>query len=105
MKLMTKALENKFKKVGNQENEKNPLVIAKFFNPAGGATWYATEWDPETNHMFGFVAGLTPGGDEWGYTDMTELAQVRGDGFHLGIERDLHFDPKPADQIAAITLY
>jgi hypothetical protein len=102
MKLMTKALEKQFAKTGNQEHEKNPLVIAKFFLPAGGATWYATEWDPETNHIFGFVTGLDH--DEWGYTDLTELAQVRGP-FGLGIERDLYFDPKPADQIPAIKLY
>ena len=104
MKLMTKELEKKFAKTGNQEDEKNPLVIAKFFLPTGAATWYATEWNPETNQCFGFVTGLVPGGDEWGYTDMTELAQVRGP-FGLGIERDIHFNPTPADQIPAIKLY
>ena len=104
MKLMTKELEKKFAKTGKQEGEKNPLVIAKFFNPTGAATWYGTEWDPETNHMYGFVTGLVPGGDEWGYTDLTELAQVRGP-FGLGIERDIHFNPTPADQIPAIKLY
>ena len=104
MLLITKALEKKFAKTGNQENEKNPLVVAKFFHPVGAATWYATEYDPERNEIYGFVTGLTPGGDEWGYTDLTELAQVRGH-FGLGVERDRHFDPTPADQIPAIKLY
>ena len=39
MKLMTKTLEKRFAQVGSQENVKDPLVIAKFFNPAGEGTW------------------------------------------------------------------
>jgi hypothetical protein len=42
MQLLTKALLKKFAKVGRQEDKKDPLVIAKFFNPAGAGTWYAT---------------------------------------------------------------
>ncbi len=35
MKLLTKQLEKRFAEVGSQEEEKDPLVIAKFFNPQG----------------------------------------------------------------------
>jgi len=31
--MLTKKIIERFKKVGSQENEKDPLVIAKFFNP------------------------------------------------------------------------
>ena len=43
MKLLTKELLVRFAKVGRQEEVHDPLVIAKFFNPAGAGTWYATE--------------------------------------------------------------
>jgi hypothetical protein len=53
MKLMTKELEKKFAQVGSQENSKDPIVIAKFFNPIGAGNWYATEYDPEMRTFFG----------------------------------------------------
>ena len=43
MDLTTKALEAEFKKIGRQESVNDPIVVAKFFNPAGQGTWYATE--------------------------------------------------------------
>jgi hypothetical protein len=52
MKLMTKALEKRFAEVGSQEKEQDPLIIAKFFNPTGAGTWYATEYDPERKLFF-----------------------------------------------------
>jgi len=33
MKLLTKELLMRFEKVGRQEDDKDPIVIAKFFNP------------------------------------------------------------------------
>ena len=43
MKLMTKELETQFKKIGRQEGIDDPIVVAKFFNPSGAGTWFATE--------------------------------------------------------------
>jgi hypothetical protein len=43
MKLITKEVESLFKKIGRQEKVDDPIVIAKFFNPTGPGTWYATE--------------------------------------------------------------
>lgn len=43
MKLLTKEIEEKFKKLGSQAEEKDPIAVAKFFYPAGSATWWATE--------------------------------------------------------------
>jgi len=54
MKLITKEFENLFKNypLGSQEKEKDPLVIAKFFDPCGSATWYITEYDKEDKIAF-----------------------------------------------------
>ena len=56
MKLLTKELLNRFATVGRQEDVKDPLVIAKFFNPTGAGTWLATEYYPEFREFFGYVS-------------------------------------------------
>jgi hypothetical protein len=104
---MTKELEKKFVRVGNQSESKNPIVVAKFFFPAGAATWWATEYDPEQKIFFGYVTGL--GFDEWGYFSLEELENSeicvpvriqQGDKvtqckIPVQIERDLYFESKP----------
>lgn len=92
MKLITKALEKRFKEVGCQDGIDDPIVIAKFFAPSGSATWYATEYIPGDNVCFGYVKDLVPGGDEWGYFSIKELEGVRCPPLNLPIERDLYFD-------------
>ena len=37
-----------------QEDNKDPIVIAKFFNPTGAGTWLATEYDPNSKESFNF---------------------------------------------------
>lgn len=98
MKLLTNELINTFKKVGSQKEKKDPVVIAKFFNPTGVGTWYATEYDPQTKEFFGYVSIFGDWNDEWGYFPLTELESLRGP-FGLGIERDIYFISKPFSQI------
>jgi hypothetical protein len=98
MKLLTNELINGFAKVGRQEGINDPLVIAKFFNPTGAGTWYATEYDPKSKNFFGYVSIFGDWNDEWGYFSLTELESLKGP-FGLGIERDLYFDSKPFSQI------
>ena len=98
MKLLIKTLENRFAQVGSQAEEKDPLIIAKFFNPTGAGTWYATEYDPERRVFFGYVSIFGDWNDEWGSFSLDELESYRGP-FGLGIERDLHFDEKRASQV------
>jgi hypothetical protein len=86
MKLITEKLKQRFKEVGRQDQ--NPLIIAKFFDPAGSGTWYATEYDSETNICFGYVTGLAF--DEWGSFSITEMEAIKRP-FGLTIERDIHF--------------
>ena len=89
MELLTKELIKRFAEVGSQENEKDPIVIAKYFNSAGAGYWYATEYDPKTKEFFGYVSIFGDINDEWGSFSLEELQSVRGP-FGLGIERDLY---------------
>jgi len=92
MKLLTKEILKMFEKTGRQENVKDPLIIAKFFYPAGAATWYATEYDQKERMFFGFCDLYgDPTCAEWGYFSLDELEGFRG-RFGLGIERDIYFD-------------
>jgi hypothetical protein len=94
---MTKQLLARFKKIGSQESSKDPIVIAKFFNPAGAGTWYATEYDPIDRIFFGYASIFGDECDEWGSFSLDELESIRG-AFGLGIERDLHCGEKPISQ-------
>jgi hypothetical protein len=98
MKLMTKTLERRFAQVGSQEEIKDPVIVAKFFNPTGAGNWYATEYDPETRIFFGYVSIFGDWNDEWGSFSLDELEEFRG-RFGLGIERDLHFPEQRASQV------
>jgi hypothetical protein len=87
---MTKELEKRFAEVGSQENVKDPVIIAKFFNPQGAGTWYATEYDPKEKTFFGYVSIFGDVNDEWGYFSLAELESYKGP-LGLGIERDLYW--------------
>ena len=94
MKLLTKAIIQKFQKIGKQDIE-NPIVIAKFFNPVGIGTWFATEFNPITKVFFGRVDLHE---SEFGFFSLEELESVKL-RFGLGIERDIHFEPIPINEV------
>jgi len=98
MKLMTKELEKRFAKVGSQENVKDPVVIARFFNPSGAENWYATEYEPKDKMFFGYVSIFGDWNDEWGYFSLNELESFRG-WLDLGLERDFYWDEAPASTV------
>jgi hypothetical protein len=98
MKLLTKELLARFAKLGRQEDSADPIVVAKFFNPTRAGTWYATEYDPESNEFFGYVSIFGDDCDEWGSFSLNELENYRGK-FGLGIERDLYFDEKRISEV------
>ena len=100
MKLLTKELEKRFAEVGSQQEVKDPIVIAKFFDPTGVAKWWATEYDPKDKVFFGYVTlfGLGSPEDEWGDFSLEELESIKC-RFGLGIERDLHFGEQPISNI------
>jgi hypothetical protein len=98
MKLLTKELLTRFAKVGRQEESIDPIVVAKFFNPTGAGTWYATEYDPELKEFFGFVSIFGDWNDEWGSFSLDELESYIGK-LGLGIERDRYFDEKKISEV------
>jgi hypothetical protein len=72
---------------GRREPDHFPVV--KFFNPAGAATWLATELDPDEDTLFG-LADLGLGFPELGSFSLAELTAVRLP-YGLRIERDEAF--------------
>ena len=98
MELITKELKKRFAEVGSQEDVKDPLVIAKLFNPAGAGTWYATEYDPDRKVFFGYASIFGDHNDEWGSFGLEELSEYKG-RFGCGIERDLYIEEQPISQL------
>ena len=91
----------------SQEHEPDPMVICTFFHPLSTMTWYAIEGSPvdadgyyDTDKekvdflFFGWVYSDFP---ELGYFSLSEMQAVRVMG--LGIERDLHFQPKRLSEV------
>ena len=124
MKLLTKELEKKIPPLYSQENVKDPMVVAKFFFPAGSAAWWIIEgeWKPEMEYiedslvetdeyvqfqtkdvgrdylMFGLCMLFTPQEAELGYVSLNELASVTGP-MGLKVERDMYWTPVPLSKV------
>jgi hypothetical protein len=108
LKLITKSVEKSIPKLYSQEKVADPMVVAKFFNPCGAATWYIIEgeWQGEpTNgqpgedfYMYGLCDLFNDGG-ELGYVTLGQLESVKLMGGALGIERDVYWTPKPLSQV------
>ena len=96
MQLLTEKIKEQLPALYVQENEKDPMVYCKFFDPTGSWTWYVTEGE-ETDDgdflFFGYVIGIDA---ELGYFTLSQLesAKNRCKGIQaLPIERDLYFTP------------
>ncbi len=86
MKLLTEALRKQLPALYATEEEKDPLVICKFFYPCHPWSWYAIEFDGQ-DIFFGWVDGPC---SELGYFRLSELLETR-DKLGCPIERDLYF--------------
>lgn len=106
MKLMTKELEEVFRKypLGSQDGLGGQAkVIAKFFNPMGVGTWFITEAEKTENGDFEMFGYCHLGDDEMaelGYVMLSQLQQIKLP-FGMTIERDLYM-PKDCTLIDAI---
>ena len=98
MKLITEEFETLFKDypLYSQEHIKDPLIVAKLFDPCGSASWYLLEYDPVEKIAFGYVTGMTE--DELGYISLTELESIKGP-LGIGIEQDLYFVLKRLSEV------
>ena len=94
MKLLTEEIKKQLPPLGHTAEQTDPMAIVKFFNPTGIGTWWACEFDPETDIFFG-KADL--GFPELGSFSLQELESYKGP-MGIGIERDIHFTPKPLSQ-------
>ena len=93
MKIITKKIEEAFKKQGYTGNmsTKDIKIIMKLFNPCGAETWYL--YEKEDDDIYWCFANLgNPVFAECGTVSMNELMALKGP-FGLGIERDMHFEP------------
>ena len=89
MKLITKEIETKLaKNTGNFLVDKPYL---KLFSPVGSATWLITEYNKETDELFG-LCDLGLGSPEIGYVSLKELQSIKLP-FELSIERDRYWEP------------
>ena len=95
MKLLTKEIISKLPKLYSQENNPDPIIQVKFFNPVGSWTWYGIEFSPEEGLFFGYVVGQE---SELGYFSLSELESAKGP-LGLGIERDLYWTPVPLSKV------
>ena len=93
MKLLTNEIRNRLPPIGSQDQEADPIVYVKFFCPWNHWTWFAYEFDQE-DIFLGFVKGDF---DEFGTFSLSELESVKGP-MGLGMERDIHFSPKPLSE-------
>ena len=98
-KLMTKEVGDSIPTIGaNEDVEDHDSVLApaKLFSPYTGWRWYITEWDAESGLCFGLVEGFET---EFGYFNLTELAEVNVLGSVPAVERDLFWQPKSIGEI------
>ena len=98
MKLLTKAQREQLLANGRNRDRDHPLVV-RFFNPCGAGTWLLSELSEDGDTLHG-LCDLGFGTPEVGSASRSEIASVRLP-FGLGIERDLHFQPKHALSIYA----
>ncbi len=112
MKLLTKEIRRRLPALYSQEDEKDPMVICKFFDPSGLWTWYAIEGSPVDENgyydtdkekvdflFFGLVIGLEP---ELGYFSLKELVSAKqgcAGLLALPIEQDMCFKPCRLSQV------
>lgn len=105
MQLLTSELRAKLPALYAQENESDPMVHIKFFDPSGSFTWYVTEGEETDNGdflFFGYVIGFER---ELGYFTLSQLkhAKDKCTGLRaLPIERDLYFTPCKLSEVKKI---
>ena len=101
MKLLTKEIIEKLPALRSTDGQGDEaMVVAKFFTPDAGWTWYVMEGEkqPDGDYLFfGLVTGIE---SELGYFSLRDLACTRGP-LGLEIERDIHWTPKPLGEVRA----
>jgi hypothetical protein len=119
MKLLTKAIINKMPLPDDITKAEEAPIIVKFF---GGGSYSlfviaAYAWidgvevklseingrEYDDINFYGYVTGLQF--DEWGYTTLNQLKEIKFPPFGLGIERDMYFGKHTVKQIISKETY
>ena len=96
MKMMTKEILANIPKLYSQDGKGDEAIVhVKFFDPMGSWKWYAIEYDPKDRIFFGLVKGVET---ELGNFSLDELESISNTRI-LGIERDLHWRPRPLSEV------
>lgn len=98
MNLLTDEIVKLFKRnpLYSHEEQKNPRILVKYFNPIGRGTWYVTEASLQENGdwiCFGLCHIYEA---ELGYFSLNELQSIKLP-YGITIERDLHFKGRLSD--------
>lgn len=91
MILLTKEVREELQANWNCEDCRKLKPVVKLFTPDANATWYLVAMDKDGTALG--ICDLGLGFPEFGYVDIKELSQVRGQ-YGLPVERDLHFQPQ-----------
>jgi hypothetical protein len=75
MKLIDDTLVQLAKQFGNQDNARDPVVIARYMSTTSPAVWLVTDFDPETGEAVAYKAGI--GDDGWDLFNLLDLARMR----------------------------
>jgi len=75
MKLIDAELVELAKRYGNQDNARDPVVIARYISTTSPAVWLVTDFDPETGEAVAYKAGI--GDDGWELFNISELSLLR----------------------------
>lgn len=84
--------------------EDDPICRVKLFSPSGRFTYYVAAATNYQDHPSPIVTGYAlspfgPDADEWGDSDMAEIASAKTPPFNLPIERDTGFKPMRLSEI------
>ena len=96
MKLLTVDLKKNFAKFGPQQDEKDPLIIARYFLTFSNWTFYAVLFDHEAEIFTGIFIFEAM---EWGTISLHDLESIRSLGGRVKVERDTFFKPTRMSEI------
>lgn len=97
MQLLTASQSKQLQKQYPKGSSFDQKVVVKLFDPQGSWEWYLMNQDPEDpDYLWGIVKGFEV---ESGSISLSDLQTIRSGPFKLGIERDLSFRPRPAQEI------
>ena len=97
MDLLPKELEKRLPAIGSWQGNREAIVQAHYFVAGGVGNWYIIEGsrDGDDYTMFGLCVLSEV---ELGYMSLREMQIAQG----LGLERDLHWTPKPLSEVRAL---